>query len=390
MKITRVLFYIIISLAFISCSNQELNPTQPTVNDPTSALDYIPGKAKTNGSLGTKVVAPGLLGAMRVSEMGTGECLMSIKPIERSIASFKISSYSAKPGTSGVTVTSRKQGNGSANIHVFYIGFTPEARAAFQSAVDIWASTLNSDVDIFVLAQFAPLAPGVLGSAGSTFIIRDFPGAQRDTWYGNALGDKLAGQDLVPGFFDIVASFSSAFPNWYFGTDGNPPSNEFDFRTVVLHELGHGLNFFGGMSYNLVTGAGFYGFGIQPAFPTIFDQFTSTRPGRQLVQTNKFPNPSVKLGDALIGEQILFSGHHTISETKGNRAVLYTPDNWRPGSSYSHLDERIYTGTINGLMTPFLSPGEAFNHPGPIVISMFEDMGWTGKIIKPYKMTQVK
>ncbi|HET6528273.1 MAG TPA: hypothetical protein VFG39_05945, partial [Balneolaceae bacterium] len=344
---TRIIVCIVASLAFISCSNQELNPTQPTVDGPVSVLGSAHAKAKTTGNLGTKVIAPGLLGAMKVSETGEGECVMSIKPIERDISAFKISSYSAKPGTSGITVTTQKQGNGTANIIVYYLGFTPEARAAFQSAVDIWASKLNSDVDIYVLAQFAPLGPGVLGSAGSSLIIRDFPGARRNTWYGNALADKLAGQDLAPAYFDIVASFSSAFPNWYFGTDGNPPANEFDFRTVVLHELGHGLNFFGGMSYNPYTGAGFYGFGIQPTLPTIFDQFTSTRPGRQLVKTNKFPNPSVKLGNALIGEQIVFSGHHTIAETQGDRAVLYTPEYWSPGSSYSHLDERIYTGTIN-------------------------------------------
>lgn len=29
----------------------------------------------------------------------------------------------------------------------------------------------------------------------------------------------------------------------YFGTDGNPPSNQFDFVTVFMHELTHGLGF---------------------------------------------------------------------------------------------------------------------------------------------------
>lgn len=368
---------LMLPLLIISCSDQQLQPTQADEIE----LDAIISKANKNKDAGIQfAVEPAPLGLVTVDGSNPAECIMSASLNQINPSEFDISAQSGKPG---VKVTTRHQGSGTADIFVYYLGFTPEAQAAFQSAVDIWASTLDSDVDIFVLAQFAPLGPGVLGSAGSTFIVRDSPGLRRNTWYGNALGDKLAGQDLIPGQFDIVASFSSAFPNWYFGTDGNTPAGEFDFRTVVLHELGHGLNFFGGMTYNQSNGIGSYGFGIQPAFPTIYDQFTDTRPGRQLVKTNKFPNPSMELGNALIGEQILFSGSSTKSTTRGDRAILYTPDAWRPGSSYSHLDEAIYTGTIDGLMTPFLAPGESFQSPGPIVYAMFDDMGWNGKIKKP-------
>ena len=368
---------LMLPLLLFSCSDQQLQPTQ-TDDVP---LDAVLSKAnKKNASQFT--VEPAPLGLVTVDGNNPAECIMSVLPNEVGSDEFDIAVQSGKPG---VKVTTRNQGNGTANIIVVYLGFTPAAQAAFQSAVDTWASTLDSEVDIFVLAQFAPLAPGVLGSAGSTFIVRDSQGLRRNTWYGNALGDKLAGQDLVPGQFDIVASFSSVFPNWYYGTDGNTPAGDFDFRTVVLHELGHGLNFFGGMTYNSTSGVGSYGFGIQPALPTIYDQFTDTRPGRQLVKTNKFPNPSVILGDALVGDQIQFSGSSTKSTTRGERAILYTPATWRPGSSYSHLDESIYTGTVDGLMTPFLAPGESFQSPGPIVYAMFDDMGWNGKIKKPFK-----
>lgn len=366
---------IAMSLLFLSCSDQQL---QPTHSDDAS-LDAIATKAKQSGD-SEMVIERAPLSFISVNGEEPAECVMSVSPNELNIEDFSIEAQSAKPG---VKVTTKNQGSGTANIVVFYLGFTPEAQAAFQSAVDTWASTLDSDQDIFVLAQFAPLGPGVLGAAGSTFIVRDAPGMRRNTWYGNALGDKLAGQDLVPGFFDLQATFSSAFPNWYFGTDGNTPAGDFDFRTVVLHELGHGLNFFGGMTYDGATGVGSYGFGIQPALPTIYDQFTDTRPGKQLVKTNKFPNPSTTLGDALTGDQIQFSGSSTKSATRGERAILFTPDLWRPGSSYSHLDEVIYSGTVDGLMTPFLAPGESYQSPGPIVYAMFDDMGWNGDIKKP-------
>ncbi len=64
-----------------------------------------------------------------------------------------------------------------------------------------------------------------------------------NTWYVQALANKLAGQDLDPDTSDINATFSSTFTNWYFGLDANPPVGQFDFVTVVLHEITHGLGF---------------------------------------------------------------------------------------------------------------------------------------------------
>lgn len=380
MKNSILTLSMIVSLLVVACSEENPSAIQKDILNGADSPGLVLSKA--NNSAAGLVTTAGVFSSFGVDATGTMECVMNVDPVTTDRSEFHMTSHS---NANNVITTKRKQVQGSANIIVSYVGFTAEAQAAFQSAVDIWAKRLNSDVDIFVLARFLPLGPGVLGSAGSTFILRDFAGAQRDTWYGNALGDKLAGEDLVPGFFDIVANFSSAFPNWYFGLDGNTPSGDFDFRTVVLHELGHGLNFFGGMTYDSGTGMGSYGFGLSPTLPTIYDRFANTRPGRQLVKTNKFPNPSTVLGDALIGEQILFSGSNTISKTQGDRATLFTPDAWRQGSSYSHLDEVIYSGTVDGLMTPFLAPGESYIDPGPIVLSMFDDMGWNGKIVKPFK-----
>ena len=103
---------------------------------------------------------------------------------------------------------------------------------AFQHAADIWASTLDSNQTIYVQAAFNPLAPNVLGSAGSPFVFSDFsgvglhPGAEfPETWYGSALADKRAGEDLNPLFVDIVAQFSSNF-DFYLGLDNNHGTTE--------------------------------------------------------------------------------------------------------------------------------------------------------------------
>jgi hypothetical protein len=183
--------------------------------------------------------------------------------------------------TSTDNANSKAKKKGGSQILVDYYNFDPsfppdqllQAIQAFQAAVDIWASLITSSEPIYVAAVFQPLDEGVLGSAGPTQIYADYPGLERDTWYGNALADKLAGEDLNPAVYDIVANFSTVFSNWYFGTDGNTPTDDFDFKTVVLHELCHGLGFFGSMFVDNTTGIGDYGFGLpDPVFPAIYDR----------------------------------------------------------------------------------------------------------------------
>lgn len=135
---------------------------------------------------------------------------------------------------------------------------------AFTYAANIWGATLDSNVPIVIQAAFNPLAPNVLGSAGTTFIFRDFPGLTAlypgaefpGTWYGSSLADKRAGVELNPGFPDINAQFSSNF-NFYLGLDNNHGALP-DLVVVLLHEFAHGLNFQTFVSAS--SGANFAGF----------------------------------------------------------------------------------------------------------------------------------
>lgn len=256
---------------------------------------------------------------------------------------------------------------------VTYTGFSAPARAAFQAAVDIWASQISSPVPIRVNATWTALGAGILGSAGASVFANDFPGAaDRTTWYPIALANKLAGTDLAPADSDIDASFSSAFPNWYFGTDGNTPAGEYDLMTVVLHELGHGLGFVGSASVS-AFGSGSIGLS---GLPVIYDRFAVNGSNQSLVNRSLFPNGSLALGDQLTGGNIFFNGANA-SAAAGGKPRLYAPPAWQQGSSYSHLDEDTYpAGNPNSLMTPQLDQGEAILDPGPITRGIFADMGW--------------
>ena len=112
-----------------------------------------------------------------------------------------------------------------------------------QFAADLWGGVLVSDVPVYVGAQFNPLAPNVLGSAGATFIFRNFANAAvPDTWYSAALAEARSGVDLNWQYVDITSSFSSNF-TFYYGLDGNTPAGQVNFLDVVMHEFGHGLGF---------------------------------------------------------------------------------------------------------------------------------------------------
>ena len=257
----------------------------------------------------------------------------------------------------------------SAQFEVDYDGFSPQAERAFAAAVETWSCRIASDVPIRIDARWTELAGSVLGSAGP-FLTRNFPGAPvRNTWYASALADAVTGQDLEGGF-DIQAEFNSTFGNWHFDPETAPAPDEYDLYTVVLHELAHGLGFIGGL--RVVDGVGRVGNANGADGPFIYDRFTRDGSGAPLLT---LPAPSTVLADALT-DAVRFDGP-TTTATLGAPAVLYAPDRWQEGGSYSHFAESAFArGTPDGLMTPFIGRGEAIGVPGPAVCALLSDLGW--------------
>ncbi len=279
--------------------------------------------------------------------------------------------------------------DGGATFAVSYTGFTTPAQVAFQRAVDIWAGLVSSPRPIRISATFAALGSNVLGSAGATCYHANFSGAPvANTWYPNPLADRLSGSDISAGgcdpaeaSFELSASFSSS-ANWYYGVDGNPPSGQYDFVSVVLHEIGHGLGFAGFADVSSTSGEGTV---VASGRPSIYDQFTVTENGVSLF--TGFTSPSVALGTQLTkafsagnprGPGVYFNGTSTNAANGGVTARLYTPATWNGGSSYSHLDDSVYpAGHADSLMTHAIGSAESIHHPGNVALGMFKDMGWS-------------
>ncbi|MFP4578568.1 MAG: CARDB domain-containing protein, partial [Coleofasciculus sp.] len=261
----------------------------------------------------------------------------------------------------------------TSTINVNYNGFSTEAQAAFEYAVDIWESLIVSPVPIEIEADWTPLGKdtNILGSARSNDYYYNFANAAyANTSYPSALANSLAGFDLDTTAHDINVNFNSNYSNWYFDTDGNTPTGKTDFVSVVLHELGHGLGFSGSMNYDSNTKQGSWW-----SQPKIYDHFTVNGSGQKLIDT--FPNNSVALGAQLISDNLFFNGSNAVAANGGTNPKLYAPSIWELGSSYAHLDEATYgSGSSNALMTPQITPGEANHHPGAVTLGIFEDLGW--------------
>jgi hypothetical protein len=258
----------------------------------------------------------------------------------------------------------------SATFMVEYVNFPPDAQVAFQHAVNIWQELLTSPVPIRVVATWTSLPTGVLGAAGPTNAFRNFSGApQPSTWYLSALANKLAGRDLDPNASDIEAEFNSNFSDWYFGV-GQTPQGKSNFASTVVHELGHGLGFFG--TADVDRGLGYVGIS---GTPDAYDRRVVTSSQTSILD---FPNASSALAVQLQSNNLYYSGTATRAANNGAGARLYAPNPWDSGSSYAHLDEDEYPpGTINSLMTPGLNRAETVYHPGPLALGILADMGWT-------------
>lgn len=264
----------------------------------------------------------------------------------------------------------------SASIQVTYVGFPAKAQEAFQYAVDIWQTLIDSPVPIHMTATWQSLATNVLGQCHPSDYYKNFNSTEIwNSYYPVALVEKMLGVEVNGADkSDIEASFNKDFPNWYFGTDGKTPADKYDFVSVVLHELTHGLGFVG--KFYSSGGKGGYG---DDGLAAVFDQSVENKTGDRLVNTSLFVNPSIKLNQNLTSNWLAFDTHLT----SGSLPRLYAPTVWDSGSSIYHLDEDTYpAGDANSLMSPFSGMGEAIHNPGQTALSIIYQVGWKTVSIK--------
>ena len=272
------------------------------------------------------------------------------------------------------------------------------AQVAFTYAASIWSDALQSTQNIGINACWTEdLGANTLGSAGPTnfLTIPDLPNNFPQSFFPVALAEHLMGSQQAA--IDINTSINANRDDWYFGIDASPALTEFDFVSVALHELGHGLGFLGASSVDNgvgpdecdgVNGNGCIGFLIEGNYiPTIYDQFVDIDDGTSILN---LANPSLDIATVLTGGSTTDSGGGlNFDDTNINyfrnaaNIKLYTPETYQSGSSYSHFDE----GTLEGeLMSPSISSGQAIHDPGMATLVMLE-MGWSEAVALPVTLT---
>lgn len=247
-----------------------------------------------------------------------------------------------------------------------------DRRTSFRRAADTWGGLLAGDTTIRVEARFRQLGgsehSAILGSAGPSWIIRDFEGAPLpDAWYVSALADNLGRVDFVPGDDDMRITFNSDIDgavlgeiDWHYRAS-TPTGADIDFQTVAMHEIGHGLGFFPSFRSD-----GTWGYDGRPM---VYDTMLVNAAGQRLIDLP----PST----ANVTHRVYFTGPNA---TRAWRELgrtgfvpIFAPPEWRQGSSISHVDEWFFFGDL-GLMSPYYDT--AIREIDPVTLGILADLGW--------------
>lgn len=275
----------------------------------------------------------------------------------------------------------KSNGEKKSDIIVSYSLFPADAKDAFEYAVSIWEYILESEIPIYVEARWRTMDNNILGSAGPSDYYADFEFAPRkNRYYPISVVEKITKSEITgPGSPDIVATFNKE-TKWYFGTDGKTPELLYDFVTVVLHEIGHGLGFTG---FFFVTGTvGGYG-NENTGDAAAFDIMIMNDKHEHLIDTGVFKMPSADLYNAFTSNRLFSGSPAAVAVNSENKPRLYAPSTWNDGSSIYHLNESTYpSNTQNSLMTHAIGKGEAIHDPGPITKGILADIGWKHMKIK--------
>ncbi len=277
------------------------------------------------------------------------------------------------------------------DIIVNYSLFPQKAIDAFEYAVSIWESVLESDVPIYIQANWRSLDENVLGSAGPAAYYTDFKYIPHEhIYYPVAIAEKITKTEITgPGTPDINATFSKDV-EWYYGTDGNTPYEMYDFVSVVLHEIGHGLGFTGFFYVKDLQGAYAYNeLGDIAAFDRLVE-----KDNIQLIDSSEYIIPSFKLARAFTAKYLYANSPYAIAVNNNKQPRLYSPSDYDEGSSIYHLDDYTYpVGNKNSLMTHAIGKGESIHNPGPLTTGIMADIGWQNIYFdfkKPKDIEQVK
>jgi len=282
-----------------------------------------------------------------------------------------------------------------ATFNVTATGTDPTIDAAIDFSTDIWGQYLNSTVPVKIKVTYADLTAG--GPLAITIPNgeKDFSAAPQDSiWYASCLANSIEGSELNAGEFDMDI-YVNSFTNYYFGTDGNPGPGQYDFVSVFMHEIAHGLGILslteieaGEGSFGFVDASNVwplpisFPFPILEGLPSIWDSYIVNGNGDYLTDQAVFANPSTALAAEFQGNDLFFTGPNSTAANGGTNPKMYATSTYAYGSSLQHFNESSFPlSGGNSMMTPSISVNEVEHAPGSILIGALQDIGWTTNVV---------
>lgn len=240
--------------------------------------------------------------------------------------------------------------------------WTDPARAALESAAARLASYIVVDrpvtVSYDVLGENTA-GSGWLATASVTFSSGS-PG-----YYGTVVQTKiLTGTDANGATADSRLTVNFGYP-WALGD--TVANNRYDFQSVVMHELVHTLGF--------ITG-----FGTDPASIdrnwTSYDSFLAGADGISPIGPTYVWNPAYTPNLTGGNGGLYFAGPNAVS-AYGGLVPIYTPGDWTPGSSLSHVDPAYAPPATVYLMDQSDGYGPGVRVITAVEVGILTDLGYT-------------
>lgn len=235
-----------------------------------------------------------------------------------------------------------------------------QAFPAIDSALALWSRKITSPIPIKIQMNWTTVDGNFLAKTRPVTYMKNFSkSAPTNIWYPIALAEKIANTELNQSSeFEIEIALNSAI-NWYYGTDGQPGTEEFDLLTILLHELAHGLGFVS--SANLTAdGVSFSSDGDVD----IYDQQLVTSDFSRLAAFNDDPS---LLKEKVTSDDVYFLGENN------DLLKCYAINLFLPSVSLSHLDDEP---DQKKLMVPYFATGEAFPVIDTSTLEVLQSMGW--------------
>ncbi len=267
------------------------------------------------------------------------------------------------------------------NLEPIFVGsWSASRRQAVEHAFNIWESVLVASYaseTIHVQLKHAQLGANKLQATSSS---RD---AVDHASYTSALANHVAHRDIHPddAEFSISVNSNAAF-TWYEGTDGNPPIGQYDFVSVMLHEVGHGLGFDDNEILSEYNTSGPCRVGqlcieeVHRTFSQYADQIEYRPDGSPAKRLSALSPQEYQV--ARVSDELYWVGDNGIDQNYGGAIRMYAPDQFSDGSSVCHVDPDTTNNSVPSgsfLMYPGIGSGTV-RRLSPTEVGMLEDLGW--------------